>query len=142
MKIESLGVSYVRTAALGKPANVVGDGIPLGATEHVLLKVNGQEKPLPNNGKKYEVRFRNICSDNTPHGPCDFVWWDFREVKRNDFHHHRDALVLPAFSIKYSVILTPGQLPVGTRDPPRDRHKENTNDAPCMGAGYGGGGGP
>ncbi|HSS22240.1 MAG TPA: hypothetical protein VLL54_19370 [Pyrinomonadaceae bacterium] len=143
LKIELADISHVGTAVLGNPASVVGDEIVPGANEHVLLKVNGEDKPLPNNGKKYEIRFRNICADNTAQGPCDFIWWDFLENKRNDFHHHRDALVLPQFSAKYSVVLAPGELPIGTRDPPGDRNKDNTVDAPCQGAGYsGGGGGP
>lgn len=142
IKIEKLGFPYARFARLGKPANIVGAEILPGETEQVLLRVDGQDQPVPNNGKKYEIRFSNMCTNPTPDGPCDFFWWDYHEVKRNDFHHHRDALMLPGYVVKYSVALADGELPEETRDPPRNRHMENTNDAPCMSAGYGDDNGP
>ena len=127
---------------LGTPADIVGDEISLGANEKVSVKVNGHEAiRLPQiAAKKYEVLLTNVCFDDKPHNQkCAFDWWDWHEAKRNDFHHHRDALVV-SDGTKYSVALVYGQLPVGTHDP--EKHLVSTFDAPCMGAGYGGGNGP
>jgi hypothetical protein len=144
VKLELPGLpSYIVKGDLGRPANVIGDAMNLAGTERALLKVNGREIPLPRDAQKtYEVRFSNMCTNTVPQGPCDFFWWHYQEEKRNDFHHHRDTLVLPPFSAKYSVVLAPGELPPKKRDPQRGRDMANTNDAPCMGAGYGGGPGP
>lgn len=130
---------------LGKPAEHVGGDILLTGTDKVSLKVSNQGTTtelisLPNNaGEHYEVEFSNICYQSAPHGPkCDFDWQNFKETLRNDFHHHRDILALPGFSSEYTVIL--GECPPARRR--GDRDKANTVEAPCMGAGYGGGNGP
>lgn len=100
---------------------------------------------MANNGKEYIVRLVNMCADPTPHGPCSFEWEHFQEVKRNDFHHHRDALVLRGSDAKYSVVLAERPTLARMSDKPKtgsDWHLFNTDAAPCMGAGYGGGNGP
>ncbi|HVQ35884.1 MAG TPA: hypothetical protein VMS31_00020 [Pyrinomonadaceae bacterium] len=130
-------------APLGRPAQEIGAEITLGGTESLVLTVNGSPIPWAIDPlKRYEVRFSNMCTNPTRRGPCDFFWWHPQEEKRNDFYHHR-APLMPSPSAKYGVVLASGQLALGTRDPIRGRHKiMNTNDAPCMGAGYGGGDGP
>jgi hypothetical protein len=143
-KIEQLGVPYLTIAALNKPAEVVGCEIALAQNQTVSLKVNGQER-LRQDGTQYDVRFSNMCADMTPGGPCSFNWQHFQEGKRNDFHHHRDAVVLPGFATKLSVALAEVPTPARMRNMPKakgDRHPFNTAEAPCMGAGYGGGPGP
>ncbi len=81
----------------------------------------------------------------TPGGPCSFKWDHFQEVMRNDFHYHRDALVLQGFAAKFSVALAERPTPPPIAGRPKRMHDRiiyNTAEAPCMGAGYGGGPGP
>ena len=147
IKVEPETSPYLRFLPLGKPADVVGDEIGLTGTDKLSLKIDGHEEiSLPKNaGKKYEVVFSNICFDDKPHGVvCDFDWWDLHEARRNDFHHHRDALMLSG-GPKVSVALVDGQLRPGEHNrgrPHLKSHLLSTYDAPCMGAGYGGSHGP
>lgn len=145
-ELSQFDLGSLSIAHLSKTADVVGCNFNLAAGQTVLLKVNGREFTFPERpGLKYEIRFSNLCTTGGRLGPCDFYWWSPVESLRNDFHHHRDALDLKPGDKKYSVILKPGVLPQGRRDPPRFRDRLkilNTNDAPCMAAGYGGGNGP
>jgi hypothetical protein len=142
IKVETLGIAYLRTAELGKPAKVIADEIKLVDTEYVLLNVNGEAKELRQDGYKYEVKFKNLCDPTSGGDHCDFDWKHFQEVKRNDFHHHRDALDLPKFSLKYSVVIAPNEISAKSFRQSRDRRRVSNDAAPCMGAGYGGGNGP
>ena len=132
IKVEVGPVSHFKRTELGQPGEVIGAAINLGRNQHVLLTGNGSDIRLPHDAsKKYEIRFSHLCP-HTSGGPCHFDHRHFQEVKRNDFHHHRDALDLPGFSAKYTVVLAPGQ-----------KTRIDSNDAaPCMGAGYGSGNGP
>jgi len=132
MKVETLGLAYLRTAALTQPAEIIGCEINTGGND-ALLKVNNQTWKLTN-GKSYEISFINKCDGSDP--ACCFLWSDFKEAKRNDFHHHRKALDLKAYHLRYSVVLAP---PLLKR---RTQCIFNSDEAPCMGAGYGGGPGP
>jgi hypothetical protein len=143
LRVEQSNVSYLPGGDLGHPAEVMGCEIQLGANESVSLMVNGQQKYMENNGKEYVVTFSNECK-NMGHGECTFSWDHFQEIKRNDFHHHRDALK-PTFPHKLSVVLgePPAAEPViGQLKKKRIQEDADTAAAPCMGAGYGGGPGP
>jgi hypothetical protein len=131
-RVEVGSVSHIKRADLGKPGEVIGGAVNLEANHKVLLNVNGSDVPLPYDAsKKYEIRFSHLCPHHSAGDPCHFDPQHFQEVKRNDFHHHRDALDLPGFSEKYTVVVAPGQVST-----------ESNDSAPCMGAGYGGGNGP
>jgi hypothetical protein len=136
MKVETLGLSFLRTRALEPPAEVIGAAIRP-ESYAVVLKINNDSVTL-DNGKSYNIRFTNKCDSSHP--SCCFTATHFNEEKRNDFHHHRDVLDMKPYHLRYSVVLAPTPRTKGKRKPVVC--KFNSDEAPCMGAGYGGGPGP
>lgn len=114
---------------LDRCAKDICAGIDLTANEKVSLVVNNQEVvrlPIKPN-TKYEIKFSNECKIGDQ--PCPFTWNHWRESQRNDFYFHRELLKLPILRTKYGVVVTEGQI--------HGKHEDVTDEAPCMGAGFG-----
>lgn len=131
-RVLALPIGFLNRSTLSHPADDIAVNIELAANEYVSLVINGSEViQLPRTaGKRYEVRFTNQCHKNDEEY-CEFDFDDLLESNRNDFHFHRDALSLPLLTPRYGLVLGRGQ---GRRPPLSD-------EAPCMGAGFGGTGG-
>jgi len=93
-------------------------------------------------GSTFEIQFLNHCkSDGCPKPEPK----DPKEENRNDFHFLRKVLDLPGSARKYGIKID--QDPGGPYPHPpicelANLQVEVSDPAPCMGAGYGGGGGP
>lgn len=123
-----------------------GETVTLRLQEHLGHKfVDYDEIPLtPAAGKKTEVQFFNHCLEN--HGCPEMKPDAHDDEDRNDFHFVREV-VNPSTKPKYGLKLKVR----GDHEPVRDfcldaaEVKEKvrviSDPAPCMGAGYGGGGG-
>lgn len=120
---------------LDHPAKIIGADITITANEYVSLVINDQEVVrLPRFADRiYDVDFSNECKYSNPQ--CRFKWDDWRESKRNDFHFHRDVVSLPVTRDRYGLVLTKNQIQKGGK---HEDDKQNTDEAPCMGGGWGG----
>lgn len=148
---------------IGHVAHVMAVAIPLNSGQSVSIEQRDQDnKPLgnpypiePAPGTVRELQFRSHCpkghEDCPDPEPCRD---DKKEEKRNDFHFMRKVLDLPGGLPKYSIALAlndhdPAPTPaicssVGLTERKdgdycgADEHRV-TDEAPCAGAGYGGG---
>ncbi|HKP47517.1 MAG TPA: hypothetical protein VJT50_13035 [Pyrinomonadaceae bacterium] len=108
--------------------------------KRVLLTIGRMEIPLePGGGAKYQVLFSNECDSCEPHPVGDLTNKD--ETKRNDFHFARDVMNIPSDHVKIGLKINQ---PLRATDPPdicglpmRVRDNRSSDEAPCMGAGYG-----
>ncbi|HSS22241.1 MAG TPA: hypothetical protein VLL54_19375 [Pyrinomonadaceae bacterium] len=111
--------------------------------EYVALKVDSNPaielRPAP--GVKYQIVFSNECGICPPPSQAELEGND--ERLRSDFHYARKVLKLPGSRVKIALKLD--GLPASSS--PQDFCRigiviRNTDAAPCMGAGYGGGDNP
>jgi hypothetical protein len=122
--------------------------VPLETDEYVVIKLLSLGSAVPQTlqthtlyqraGSKFEVHFLNGCDQDE----CEWDYTSTNEKKRNDFHFMREVLDLPFGEKKYGLKIEV-KAPIGaTADVCPYIKFRNTDEAPCMGAGYGGGGFP
>jgi hypothetical protein len=102
---------------------------PLG-TDIVRFEVNGRTfRDFSQTGAKYQIVFQNECRG------CAFNPQDpSNETRRNDFHFNRKVVKVPRGRTKYSLKIDG----VGSSVPDWcETTAALTDEAPCMGAGYG-----
>jgi hypothetical protein len=120
----------------GHVAMYMAAGIPAQAGDTVLLSIAGGET-IPFAWERevsYQIVLRNECYDGSEH--CGFTLDDPDEEKRNDFHFNRKVLKVPSGRTKLALMIDEqGTEPVLDFCP--DPRKKVTDEAPCMGAGYG-----
>jgi len=103
--------------------------------EIVLGTLNLYRKP----GSVFEVDFFNRCHES--HGCAEpDPYDDDDEEKRNDFHYMRKVLSVPGSKVKYTVALKEKKTGSNANFCGGSLFKVS-DEAPCMGAGYGQGGG-
>lgn len=123
----------------GHVAMYMAAGIAAQSGDVVLLSIEGGPTvPFQwESGINYQIVLTNECYDGTDH--CHFQIDDPVEENRNDFHFNRKVLKVPGGRTKFALMIdeSPGTIP------PLDFCYEVvhrlTDEAPCMGAGYGGG---
>lgn len=131
----------------GYVARYMAAAMPLPAGgQYVALQVDNLP-PIPldpgaDGKKQYQIVFVNECkSKNCKPELGDLDGND--ERLRSDLHFARKAMKLPNGRVRIALKRTPGEVPA---DKPNfcddDLSGRNTDAAPCMGAGYGGGNGP
>jgi hypothetical protein len=123
-------------------ARYMAAAIPLPAGgQYVSLQVDSQ-RPIrldPDGGAKYQIVFLNECSACAPPSAGDLSGND--ETRRGDFHFARKAVKVPGGRVKIALKLEENVTP-SRPNFCSELVIRNTDAAPCMGAGYGGGNGP
>jgi hypothetical protein len=123
--------------SFGHVAMYMALAIDVGGNDYVALEVNNETpiKLCPESGVTYQIVFANICSNNG--APCRRVLDSDDETQRNDFHFSRKVLKLPSDRIKYALRIDEQAMVGAKSDFCPDEIARNTDEAPCMGSGYG-----
>ncbi len=120
----------------GHLARYMAAAIDVKDNNYLSLQINDETpfKLEPAAGYYYQILFTNECWDNGK--KCDWLIWDDDETKRNDFHFTRKVLRLPNSRIKYALKIE-DKLPRTDPEICGYAPDRNTDEAPCMGSGYG-----
>jgi len=123
---------------LGNVAEYMAANIYLQAGGQVILKVDGFPVSIPQG----EIHFFNQCMDENTSSACQFDANAPDKEDRNDFYQHYEAIDLGDDPELQLVIV---QKKMGSPVPKicgGGKHPHFNDEAPCAGAGYGGGGFP
>jgi hypothetical protein len=133
-----VGNTSVPPISLNQVPRLIGTAIEIPQGKHAVLKINGTIVPLPQKQDvHYELQFLNDCYESNGHH-CK---WDRpndqSEVVRNDFYMHYRMFKPKGDSKKCGVIVTEPITAARLDMCPKTNEKFGTDEAPCMGTGFG-----